>query len=59
MLLCSNTVIYLVAHKQRKIHMNNQEKFTTQSSKLRYTGQILKRYRRIPLDFPQIFSFPL
>ena len=31
----TNTMIYLVAHKLHQIHMNNQEKFTTQSSKLK------------------------
>ena len=35
--VCSitNTVISLISHKLHQIHMNNQEKFTTRSSKLK------------------------
>ena len=35
LLYITNTVISLVAHKLHQIHMNNQENFTTRSSKLK------------------------
>ena len=61
----TNTVISLVAHKLHLIHMNNQEKFTTRSSKLkvhRAIWQTISSYRvrffqRYSLFFFSFFCF--
>ena len=46
-------VISPVAHKLYLIYMNKQEKFTTQSRKLKvHTEKIHKLYHPILLDFP-------
>ena len=55
----TNTVISFVAHKLHYSYINNQEKYTTRSSKLKSTQQIHEQHHRVPLDFPHTFSFPL